>query len=127
MHGRRAFIIAAIVLSVGLPGTVAGQARSPLGGTTPSGPIFDRLRDSTTRPVPQVPAPRVPAPDMTWVPDRHVVVPGVDGTVMVPGHWEQRLSNHEVYTPPLVGRTPTGDIIHFPAGTRPPSHERQAP
>jgi len=101
--------------------------QSPLGGTTPSGPIFDRLRDSTTRPVPQVPAPRVPAPDMTWVPDRHVVVPGVDGTVMVPGHWEQRLSNHEVYTPPLVGRTPTGDIIHFPAGTRPPSHERQAP
>src|SRR2546422_2694239 len=28
------------------------------------------------------------------------------------------LSDHEVYTPPLLGRTPNGDIINFPAGAR---------
>jgi hypothetical protein len=47
--------------------------------------------------------------------------------VLVPGHWERRLSDHEVFTPPLTGRTPQGDIINFPAGTRPPVEERQAP
>jgi hypothetical protein len=65
---------------------------------------------------------------MSWVPDRFVQVPGVDGQVLVPGHWERRLSDHEVYTPPLTGRTPQGDsTIQFPAGTRPPVNERQYP
>jgi hypothetical protein len=65
---------------------------------------------------------------MSWVPDRFVQVPGTDGQLLVPGHWERRLSDHEVYTPPLTGRTPQGDTtIHFPAGTRPPVNERQYP
>lgn len=122
-----ACIGAAIVASAVFPPTVAGQIKSPPRGTTPGGAIFDRLRDSTTRPVPQVPPPTVVPPDMMWVPDRHVMIPGVDAPVLVPGHWERRLSNHEVYTPPLTGRTPQGDIIRFPAGTRPPVHERQSP
>jgi len=32
-----------------------------------------------------------------------------------------------VFTPPLLGRPPNGDIINFPAGVRPPTGERQAP
>src|SRR6266446_110996 len=72
-------------------------------------------------------SPTVPTPEATWVPDRYVQVPGTDGPVLVPGHWERRLSDHEVYTPPLVGRTPNGDTINFPAGARPPVNERQAP
>jgi len=124
---RTVFISTAIILSVGFPQAVASQTKTPPGGTTPGGAIFDHLRDSTTRPVPQVPRPTVPAPDMMWVPDRHVHVPGVDTPVLVPGHWERRLSDHEVYTPPLVGRTPAGDIINFPAGARPPVNERQTP
>jgi hypothetical protein len=118
---------AALVASAALAPTALGQVKSPPGGTTPSGAIFDRLRESTTRPVPQVPPPVVVPPDMTWVPDRHVHVPGVDGPVLVPGHWERRLSTHEVYTPPLTGTTPRGDIIHFPAGAQPPVHQRQTP
>jgi hypothetical protein len=122
-----ALLGAALLASVALAPAATGQTKSPPGGTTPSGAIFDRLRDSTTRPVPQVPAPVVVPPDMTWVPDRHVHVPGVDGPVLVPGHWERRLSTHEVYTPPLTGTSPRGDIIHFPAGARPPVHQRQSP
>jgi hypothetical protein len=67
------------------------------------------------------------SPESTWVPDRSVQVSGTDSPVFVPGHWERRLSDHEVYTPPLVGRTPNGEIIYFPAGVRPPFNERQAP
>jgi hypothetical protein len=51
----------------------------------------------------------------------------MDFPVLVPGHWERRLSDHEVYTPPLVGRGPNGEIVQFPAGTQRPVDERQAP
>ena len=118
------------VLSIHTPfvQTAFAQMKSPPGSTTPGGAIFDRLNQSSTRPVPQTPAPTVTPPSSTWVPDRFVQVPGVDGQVLVPGHWERRMSDHEVYTPPLTGRTPQGDTtIQFPAGSRPPANERQYP
>ena len=122
-----ALIGSVVVLNVGVPAVASSQLKSPPGGTTPAGGIFDRLHDATTRPVPRTPAPAVPSPDDRWVPDRFVQVPGTDSPVLVPGHWERRLSDHEVYTPPLTGRTLSGDAVHFPAGTRPPVNERQAP
>jgi hypothetical protein len=126
---RHAVLGAVAVLSGSLLHVAAfGQVKSPPGGTTPGGAIFDRLHQSTTRPLPQTPAPTVRSPESIWVPDRFVQVPGTDGQVLVPGHWERRLSDHEVYTPPLTGRTPQGDTtINFPAGTRPPVNERQFP
>jgi len=128
MRWRTALVMAVAILSVGSVHAAFAQMKSPPGGTTPSGAIFDRLNRSSTRPVPQTPAPTVRPPDMSWVPDRFVLVPGTDGQLLVPGHWERRLSDHEVYTPPLTGRTPQGDTtIHFPAGTRPPVNERQYP
>jgi len=126
MRWRTSFFGAVLILSVGALQAL-GQMKSPPGGTTPGGAIFDHLRDSTTRPVPQTPPPTVRPPDMMWVPDRYVQIPGAESPVLVPGHWERRLSDHEVFTPPLTGRTPQGDIINFPAGTRPPVEERQAP
>jgi hypothetical protein len=128
MRWRTALVMAVAILSVDSVHAAFAQMKSPPGGTTPSGAIFDRLNRSSTRPVPQTPAPTVRPPDMSWVPDRFVQVPGTDGQLLVPGHWERRLSDHEVYTPPLTGRTPQGDTtIHFPAGTRPPVNERQYP
>jgi hypothetical protein len=107
-----------------------GRAQTPPpGGTTPGGGIFDRLREDTTRPMPTAPPPP-PAPtrsDMIWVPDRSVPVPGVPGIVLVPGHWEQRLSDHEVYVPPLTGRTDDGGTIQLPAGRQLPPDERVSP
>jgi hypothetical protein len=127
MRLRRVLLGVAVILNVAVPQVAWSQMKSPPGGTTPAGAIFDRLHDATTRPVPQAPSPTVPTPATTWVPDRYVQVPGTDGPVLVPGHWERRLSDHEVYTPPLLGRTPNGDTINFPAGARPPVNERQAP
>src|SRR3989442_15945820 len=114
---------AAVFLSLGVPDVALSQMKSPPGGTTPSGAIFDRLNGATTRPVPQVPPPAVRAPDMTWVPDRTVQIPGTDGPVMVPGFFFNDTATTEIYTPPLIGRTPSGDIIQFPAGTQPPVGE----
>ena len=130
MRWRVVLLGAVTVVGVSSIHAASGQMRSPGGGTTPGGAIFDRLNQSSTRPVPQTPAPTVRPHESTWVPDRFVQVPGVDGQVLVPGHWERRLSDHEVYTPPLTGRTPTpqGDAtIQFPAGSRPPVNERQYP
>ena len=116
-----------VILNIGLPAVASSQLKSPPGGTTPAGALFDRLNSATTRPLPQVPATVPPTPSDIWVPDRFVQVPGTDGQVMVPGHWERRLSDHQVYTPPLSGRATNGDIVNFPAGTQPPANERQAP
>jgi hypothetical protein len=116
-----------VILNIGLPVVASSQLKSPPGGTTPAGALFDRLNSATTRPVPQTPAPVPTTPSDIWVPDRLVQVPGTDGQVMVPGHWERQLSDHQVYTPPLSGRATNGDIVNFPAGTQPPAHERQAP
>jgi len=127
MRLGKVLVGAAAILNLTVPQVASSRMMSPPGGTTPGGAIFDPLHDATTRPVPQVTSPTPPTPDATWVPDRTVQVPGTDGPVSVPGHWERRLSDHEVYTPPLVGRTPNGDIINFPAGTRPPVNERQSP
>jgi hypothetical protein len=126
MRWQTPFLGAVLILSVSAFQAL-GQMKSPPGGTTPGGAIFDQLRDSTTRTVPQTPPPTVRPPDMMWVPDRYVQIPGAESPVLVPGHWERRLSDHEVFTPPLTGRTPQGEIINFPAGTRPPVEERQAP
>lgn len=124
----RAILIGALVVSsLGVSGPALGQTMSPLRGTTPTGAIFDGLRSSTTRPVPQVPPPTVRAPDMMWVPDRFVHVPGASAPVLMPGHWESRLGNGQVHTPPMTGRSLNGDVVQFPAGSHPPVNERQAP
>ena len=95
MQLRSVFLGVTAMLSVLAPRVASSQ--------TPSGAIFDHLNDATTRTVPQVGPPTVPTPAMTWVPDRYVQVPGTDGPVSVPGHWERRLSDHEVYAPALSG------------------------
>jgi hypothetical protein len=126
MRLRGVLLGVTVLLSLAAPQLVSGQMRSP-GGSPPGDAIFDHLNDSTTQPLPRVPSPTVPSPLESWVPDRYVQTPRGDNPVLVPGYWERRLSDHEVYTPPLLGTTPNGDVINFPAGVRPPVNKRQAP
>ena len=42
----------AVILNVAVPQVASSQMKSPPGGTTPGGAIFDRLHDTTTRPMP---------------------------------------------------------------------------
>jgi hypothetical protein len=122
VHGVLALLVAGVVAA----STADAQATLP-GSTSPSGKALDRLRQDVTRPGPSVPPPRTPGSDMIWVPDRYVPVPGVRGDVFVPGHWERRISEHEVHVPPLTGRTQDGGAIQWPAGPQRPPHERQSP
>jgi hypothetical protein len=40
-----------VMLNVGTPAVALSQLKSPPGGTTPAGAIFDRLNSATTRPL----------------------------------------------------------------------------
>src|SRR5437870_2522119 len=67
-------------------------------------------------------------PYSVWVPDRYLSTPHTGGTVLVPGHWERRVSDHESYVPPLTTINPAdGRLQTFPAGVRPRAEERTAP
>jgi hypothetical protein len=131
--GRRAFVILTALtallggLALFVPAPARAQKVAPPAGKTPSGTIFDRLQPETMRPVPSTPPSGAAAGDMLWVPGRHVSVPGVEGQVFVPGHWERRLSEHEVHVPPLTGQAPDGRTITWPAGVQPLPAHRQAP
>lgn len=125
MRLRSAVLSVALVL---LTAAMAfAQAGSFPGGLRREDPL-DALRDSTRRPLPTVPSRPAPPPGReVWIPDRHVTVPGVAGPVHVPGHWERRISEREVYTPPLVGVAPDGLGVYFPPGVRPVPELRQSP
>ena len=113
----------ACALSLAIPATGLAQATPPRAGSD----VIDRLNSSSVRPLPALPPAPAARQDSLWVPDRYVPVPGVPGPVHVPGHWEHRLSPHEVYAPPLVGRAPDGSQVLFPGGVRPRVDERQSP
>ncbi len=124
----RSIVLTAVLVAWVLlvPRDALGHAIRPAGGSTLSADAIDHLRDAGSHPLPAVPPPPA-SPRPVWVPDRYVGVPGMSADVLVPGHWEQPLSNHEVYAPPLTGRTPEGGIVNFPAQSRPPAEERPAP
>lgn len=122
------------------PGTALAQATLSTGGSsftsrlaTPIGrsnvaaDAAAGINAMSTRSTPWSPGQRVVRPDMLWVPDRYVPVPGAPEGVLVPGHWERRLSDREVYVPPLVTVHPHGGSGMIPAGIRPPADERHGP
>ena len=98
-----------------------------MGSSSPSGRALDQLTNSVTRPVPTLPPPTGQHAADTWVPDRIVPMPDQPGGLIVPGHWERRLSNHENYVPPLTATTPDGRILTVPGGVMPPPEQRQSP
>ena len=98
------------------------------GGGTGLGHAVDGITRSSTAPVPTVTPLPAPRPDSVWVPDRYLSTPHTGGTVLVPGHWERRVSDHESYVPPLTTINPAdGRLQTFPAGVRPRAEERTAP
>ena len=106
---------------------VAGALLSVNGGASTSA-LAGRIAADSLRPVPTTPGVAPFRPDMSWVPDRFVVVPGQSAPVMAPGHWEQRLSDREVSVPTLVVTDPaTGAITVVPGGVKEPAESRTGP
>jgi hypothetical protein len=108
-------------------GCVLGGAMAvPLGPTTTSQAV-NQMNATSMRPLPSYAPREVVRERNVWVPARSVPLPG-QGTISVPGHFERRLDNGDVYVPPLTVRNPaTGVTTTLPAGTRPPSDHRLAP
>ncbi len=86
----------------------------------------DQIDRASRTPVPTVARPPAARPDTVWVPDRHFPAT-TGGTVLVPGHWERRVSDHESYVPPLAVINPDGSVRTSPAGVRPRAEERAVP
>lgn len=122
------FTIPATALLLLTAAVALGQAPpSAPPGLRPHDP-YEALRESSRRPLPTVPPrPAPPTARDVWVPERDIQLPGVPGPVRVPGHWERRVSEREVYAPPLVGVTPDGTPVFIPGGVRPAPEPPQAP
>jgi hypothetical protein len=105
---------------------LGGAMAVPLGPTTTSQAV-NQMNATSTRPLPSYAPREVVRERNVWVPARSVPLPG-QGTVSVPGHFERRLDNGDVYVPPLTIRNPaTGVTTTLPAGARRPSDDRLAP
>ena len=105
---------------------VAGALLSVHGSSTSA--LVGQINADSLRPLPTTPGVAPFRPDSTWVPDRYVVVPGGSTPVMVPGHWEQRLSDRQVSVPTLVVIDPaTGRAGIVPGGVREPVESRVGP
>jgi hypothetical protein len=105
---------------------LGGAMAVPLGPTTTSQAV-NQMNATSTRPLPSYAPREVVRERNVWVPARSVPLPG-QGTVRVPGHFERRLDNGDVYVPPLTVRSPaTGATTTLPGGSRPPSDDRLAP
>ena len=106
---------------------LAGGLTVPLGPTT-TGRAVDQINRQSTQPVPTAPSRETPRSDQVWVPDRYVIIAGESTPVLVPGHWERRISEREFDVPSLsIIRPSTGTHETFPGGVRGPAATRPAP
>jgi len=119
-HALVGGLVAALVLA-------QAGATPRMGSSSPSSRALDQLTNSVTRPMPAVPPPAGQHSADVWVPDRIVPVPDQPGGLIVPGHWERRLSDRQHYVPPLTVTTPDGHVHIVPGGVMPPPEQRQTP
>ena len=105
----------------------AGSAAAQIGGSLgrPPDPI-DQARQRAMTPVPKLPPPQAPAE--RWVPERRIFSPEFQREVVVPGHYEGRISDQQYSVPPQTIYGPHGESpIVIPGGPRPPADQRQSP
>ena len=104
---------------------VGGPAQRVLGQLRPPSPI-DQVREQSMRRLPPLPLPAPPSE--RWVPDRRVYSPELRRDLLIPGHYERRISDQEYAVPPLPAHdTATGFAFTVPGGARPPADLRQGP
>jgi len=107
------------------PLPVPGSAQKALDQLYPPSPLEQVTRQSLKQAPPLPP----PAPQVEqWVPERQVFAPDLGRVVVVPGHYERRISD-QLYSVPTLqvfdGRSGTPIIV--PGSDRPPLDVRQGP
>ena len=120
---RRSFALLAVLAALVAASPVWAQSRLP-GGRPPD--AIDYANGLATRPYTTLPAPAPPAG--RYVPERRFFSPELGREVIVPGHWERRVSDQRVGVPTLpVTDTRTGATVIVPGGERPAIELRQGP
>ena len=67
-------------------------------------------------------------PTQVWVPERRLYSPELGRELVVPGHYESRISDQQYSVPPITGYGPRGENpVLIPGGSRPPADVRQGP
>jgi hypothetical protein len=125
MKGMIAVFACAAWLMAAAPAQAQAQGQGGVPGGRPPDAI-DHAKGLATRPYPTLPAPSAPA--QVYVPERRVFSPQLRREVIVPGHWERRVSDQRMEAPPLTVVDPrTGATVIVPGGERLPADRRQGP
>jgi hypothetical protein len=123
MRRMTGLLVCAAWLAAAAPAHAQAQSSVP-GGRPPD--AIDHAKGLATRPYTTLPAPAPPA--RVYVPERRVFSPQLQRQVIVPGHWERRVSNQRMEVPPLAVVDPrTGLTVTVPGGERAPADQRQGP
>lgn len=84
---------------------------------------IDQARQRALAPIPQAPGP--PPPSDRWVPERRVFSSEYQREIIIPGHYESRITGQQYVVPPLTGYGTRGELpVVIPGGDRPPADQR---
>lgn len=120
---RRAIALLTALAAFAAASPAWAQAGLP-GGRPPD--AIDGAKASATRPYTTLPPP--PPAAERYVPARRFFSPALGREVIVPGHWERRISDQRVEVPTLPATDArTGATVIVPGGGRPPVESRQGP
>ncbi len=87
---------------------------------------IDGVRDRAMAPIPR--APGAPASVERWVPERRFFSAEFGREIVVPGHYETRITDQQYAVPPITIYGPLGQRpTLIPGGPRPPADVRQGP
>ncbi len=107
------------------PLQIGGPAQGALQQLRPPSPL-EQVREQALRRSPPLPLPAPPSE--RWVPDRRVRVPELGRDVLIPGHYERRITDQQYAVPPLPAfDIKGGGTVTIPGGQRPPADLRQGP
>jgi len=107
------------------PLRVDGPAQAALRQLRPP-PAIEQVREQSMRRAPALPVP-APAPEQ-WVPARRVFASELGREVVIPGHFERRVSDQQYVSPPLFAYdVATGLPVALPGGAGLWAPSRQGP
>ena len=88
---------------------------------------IDQARQRALAPIPQAPA-QPPGPADQWVPEQRVFSSQYQREIIIPGHYESRITGQQYAVPTLPGYGTRGELpVVIPGTTRPPADLRPTP
>ncbi len=129
MRALALFLVASL-LSVAAVKSAESQLTSippaqPMTSIPGRGPdAIDQARQRALAPIPQAPRLQAPPSDQ-WVPERRVFSSEYQREIIIPGHFESRITGQQSIVPTLPGYGTHGELpVVIPGGVRPPADQR---